>query len=321
MHNHLAKFVRADRDLLAERYTVQEWYQRGRAVNLLALGRAVRECDLVFGWFASWHTLFPVLMAQAQGKPSVLAAGGYDVANMPEIGYGSMRGGFKRWTARTALGRASRALPFSEAARAETLKAGVPPERVTTCYLGVPAAPPLAVAKEKLVITVGNVDRDNVQRKGLEPFVRAAALMPEVRFAVIGAWRDEAVDDLKRFAPANVEFTGWVDEASLRDMMGRAKVYVQASRHEGFGLAAAEAMLQQCIPVVTRAGSLPEVAGDEGVYAESNEPAEVARAVLTALTLDASWGQRARERILREFPVERRREKLFALIDELTGRE
>lgn len=317
VHNHLATFVRADRDLLAERYAVREWYQRGRAVNLVALWSAVGECDLVFGWFASWHTLFPVLMAQARGKPSILVTGGYDVANLPEIGYGSMRGGVKRWTARTTLRRATRVLAFSNAARAETLEAGVAPERMTTCYLGVGTVPPPARAKEQMVITIGNVDRDNLQRKGLEPFVRAAARLPGVPFVVIGAWRDDAIEYLKRTAPANVEFTGWVDEARLREHMARAKVYVQASRHEGFGLAAAEAMLYECVPVVTRAGALPEVAGDEGVYAESTDPEEVARAIREGLMLDAARGKGARERILLEFPVERRRETLFALADAL----
>lgn len=310
--------MRADRHLLAERYAVREWYQRGRAVNLIALWRAVHECDLVFGWFASWHTLFPVLMAQARGKPSILVVGGYDSANLPEIGYGNMRGGIKTRVTRATMQSATMLVANSQFTRNEVIRnAGVKPERVTAIYHGLEPTPPPARAKEQMVITIGNVDRDNLQRKGLEPFVRAAARLPEAPFIVMGAWRGDAIEDLKRIAPANVEFTGWVDEARLREYMARAKVYVQASRHEGFGLAAAEAMLYECVPVVTRAGALPEVAGDTGVYAESTDPDEVARAIREALTLDAGRGQGARERILREFPVERRRERFFALVNEL----
>jgi len=310
--------VRIDRDLLAERYAVREWFQRGRAVNLLSLSRAVAECDLLFGWFASWHTFFPVLLAQRQRKPSILVVGGYDVANLPEIGYGSMRGGFKRWIARTTMERATHLLPFSQAARAETLaNVNLFPNRVTTCYLGTPNTLPPDCPKENLVITIGNVDRDNLTRKGLEPFVRAAAYLPEVSFALLGAWRDDAIAYLKTIASPNVEFTGWVEDARLQAYMARARVYVQPSRHEGFGLAVAEAMLYQCIPVVTRAGALPEVVGDAGVYVDSVEPAALAHAIQSALLQDAACGARARERILREFPLERRREKLFALIDSL----
>ena len=169
--------------------------------------------------------------------------------------------------------------------------------------------------KERLAITVGNVDGDNLQRKGLLPFVQAAGLLPDVPFVVIGAWRDGAIDILKAAASSNVHFTGWLDERSLNDYYARARVYVQASRHEGFGLSLAEAMSFECVPVVARAGALPEVVGDTGIYLESVQPRVIAAGVQQALALDACWGHRARARIVREFPLERRRDQLHALVD------
>ena len=56
-------------------------------------------------------------------------------------------------------------------------------------------------------------------------------------------------------------------------------MYVQASRHEGFGLAVAEAMLAGCVPVVMNVTAMPEVVGDAGVLIESQEPAAVADGV------------------------------------------
>ena len=55
-------------------------------------------------------------------------------------------------------------------------------------------------------------------------------------------------------APPNVTLTGWVEEDELDALYRRAAVYVQASRHEGFGLSVAEAMLAGDIPVVTARG-------------------------------------------------------------------
>ena len=75
VHNHAAKFVQMDLAILRERYAVREWYQRSRAVNLPALIRAVAQTDLVFGWFASWHTFFPVVFARALRRPRACAAG------------------------------------------------------------------------------------------------------------------------------------------------------------------------------------------------------------------------------------------------------
>ena len=67
---------------------MRDWRQQGPVVNLPALARAVARSDLVFGWFASWHTFWPVTLAWLMRKPSVLVIGGYDTANMPEIPYG-----------------------------------------------------------------------------------------------------------------------------------------------------------------------------------------------------------------------------------------
>ncbi|MDL1894835.1 glycosyltransferase family 4 protein [Anaerolineae bacterium CFX7] len=255
-------------------------------------------------------------------KPSILFVGGYDTAPGRDSGY--RRSAFKRWVSSFTLQRATQLIvPSHFVANELRTFDKLLPARVAIIPHGLDAA---AIAptqpKEILALTVGNVDAVNLVRKGLALFVRAAAELPDVPFIVVGKWRDRAIEPLRRAAAPNVTFTNWVAPAQLANYFSRARVYVQPSRHEGFGLAVAEAMLYQCIPVVTRAGALPEVVGDAGVYVDSVEPAALAHAIQNALLQDAACGARARERILREFPLERRREKLFALIDSLlSGRE
>lgn len=319
VHNHAAKFVQMDLAILRENYVIREWHQRSRAVNLPALIRAVAQSDLVFGWFASWHTLFPVLLARALHRPSVLVVGGYDSANLPDAGYGNMRGGFKRWVSRTTMQAATRLVTNSQFTKREVMQnAGVAAEKISVVYHGFIAPPPTSAPKEKMVLTVGNVLRENLKRKGIEPFVRAAARLPDVPFVVVGKWGDDSIDELKRIAAPNVQFTNGVDADTLQNYFQRASVYVQASRHEGFGMAVAEAMLHQCVPVVTRAGALPEVVGDCGIYMDSAEPRSVAEGIRQALAADGELGRRAHVRIAREFPLSRRSEQLYALIDSLT---
>ncbi len=316
VHNHAAKFVQMDLAILRERYAVREWYQQSRVVNLPVLIRAAAQTDLVFGWFASWHTFFPFLLARVFRHPSLLVVGGYDTANMPDIGYGSQRGGVKRWIARRTMRMATRLGAFSEFSRAEAIQnAGMPPDRVAMIYVGVEDCRMKSRPKEQLVVTAGNIDHANLLRKGLEPFVRVAALLPDIPFVVIGAWRDDAIDRLRSIAGPNVTFTGWVSDEQLQDYFARARVYVQASRHEGFGLSVAEAMLSGCVPVVTRAGALPEVVGETGIYVDSPTPENVAIGVRRALELD--WGTRARDRIVTQFPLAKRKQKLYALIDQV----
>jgi glycosyltransferase involved in cell wall biosynthesis len=162
--------------------------------------------------------------------------------------------------------------------------------------------------------------RNTLQRKGLIDFVRAAALVPDVPFVVIGEWRDRSVDLLRDMAPANVSFTGQVSLEVLYAYMSRAHVYVQASQHEAFGLAAAEAMLHKCVPVVTRAGALPELVGDTGLYVESTEPGPLAATIREALDMPIDLGRRAHERIVCNFPLNLRRQGLNRVIESVLSK-
>jgi glycosyltransferase involved in cell wall biosynthesis len=327
VHNKLTRFVRVDRDLLRARYDVEDFVVAGRWASPWRLWRAVRRCDVLFCWFASMHSLLPALAGRVLGRPVVMVVGGYDTANLPQIAYGHQRGGLKKYVARAAMALATRLIANSwytavEAAR----EAGMPAEKITVVYHGI--ALPMNghrdgrdVARQTdLVLTVGNVDRPNLQRKGLEPFVQAAALLPHLRFVLVGEWLDGAIDDLRAIAPPNVTFTGRLCDAELHDLFGRAAVYVQASAHEGFGMALAEAMAAGCAPVVTRAGALPEVVGDAGVYAASADPAALATAIEHALAAGAPLGEAARARTAQSFTLDRRARGLAAVVDAAGGR-
>lgn len=318
VHNYPTQFVQTDSALLRERYIVREWYQRRRLVNIPALVDAIRQTDLVYGWFASWHAFVPLLLARASGRPAVLVVGGYDTANMPEIDYGHQRGGLKRQIALSSMQWATRLVTHSAFAKQEVIRnAKIDPDRITVIYLGL-ADDPLVGADQKqdLVATAANVDRANLTRKGLEAFTRAAGLMPTIHFVLIGGWRDNTVSHLRLLAAPNIAFTGWLSRQEMNEYFSLAKAYVQASRHETFGLAVAEAMLHNCVPVVTHAGALPEVVGDTGIYVESAEPATVADGIQRALLAGEALGQRARERVRCEFPIQRRRANLLDLVDQ-----
>jgi glycosyltransferase involved in cell wall biosynthesis len=322
IHNKLTRFVRTDRDLLRARYELEELAIAGHWASPWRVWEAVRRCDVLFCWFASMHSLLPALTGRVLGRPVVVVVGGYDTANMPEIDYGHQRGGLKKYVARAAMTLATRLIANSCYAAVEAVReAGMPAEKITVVYHGI--ALPMnghrdgrGVARQMdLVLTVGNVDRPNLRRKGLEPFVQTAALLPHLRFVLVGEWLDRAIDDLRAIAPPNVTFPGRLCDAELHDLFGRAAVYVQASAHEGFGMALAEAMAAGCAPVVTRAGALPEVVGDAGVYAASADPAALATAIEHALTAGAALGEAARARTTKSFTLDRRARGLAAVLE------
>jgi glycosyltransferase involved in cell wall biosynthesis len=312
-------FISIDREALEERFEVVEYYQPGLRPRPIDLVRKLRRSDVVYGWFASWHTLLAFTLASLMGKPSVLVTGGFDTANLPEIGYGAGRGGPRRWVSRWTIGRATRVITNSDYLLDEIERnLGVDPERVTVVHHGLRdrfAAVDTSQPRQPIALTVGAVYELNLERKGHAPFVLAADLLPEVEFVLAGRWWDETGQRLEADAPPNVTLTGYLEDAELDAWFRRAAVYVQASAHEGFGLSLAEAMLAGGVPVVTPAGALPEVVGDVGVTIPEATPESIAAGVRKALELGPEEGARARARVLEHFTYEARRDGICAEVE------
>jgi len=317
-YREMSEYIQIDLDLLRLGHDLTVVECRSRWPRPLHLLRLVRSSDLVMSWFASWHSLFPALACRLLGTPMVLTIGGYDIATADGSGYGVRRGWFKRLVTRITIRLATRLVVVSEFARCEALAAGADAARLEVVPHGLdparyadPEAP-----REDLVVTVGGVNASNLARKGLEPFVRTAALLPKLRFVVIGAWMDGAIDRLRAIAAPNVAFTGRIPHEEKVALLWRARVMVQASRHEAFGLSLAEGMLCGAIPVVTSAGALPEVVDDTGVVIASQEPEAIADGIRRALGLGPAGGRAARDRVRTHFALERRRALLLDLVAE-----
>ncbi|HWE59307.1 MAG TPA: glycosyltransferase family 4 protein [Solirubrobacteraceae bacterium] len=322
-----ASFIELDQQLLAERFDVHVIHQPGRFSDPRVVLREVWAADVIVGWWASWHTFLPFTLAWLLRKPSLLIVGGFDTAAEPEYNYGFQLGGPRAWLSRVTMRSARTLMTNSGYSREEIHRnIGIGPEHVRLVYHGVPddhtAAGPLPSGligdpDRPTVITVGIVDATNLERKGIRTFVQAAEHVPEVNFVVAGKIVGDAGAELERIAASNVHLTGWLGHDELQSLLRRARVYVQASRHEGFGVSVAEAMLARCVPVATRAGALPEVVGDTGILLDDGSPEAVALGVREALHLDL--GDSARRRVLERFSVQQRRDGLFALLDETTG--
>jgi glycosyltransferase involved in cell wall biosynthesis len=326
VHSGNETFVKLDRKLLSASFDVKDFYvARKFPAEFMLYWRGIKRADILFCWFASWNSFWALLIARIFRKPSIMVIGGYDVADLPIADYGHQRGGLKKRVSRWAMGLANILIPFSKYSQQEAEKnAGIRADCMKVIYIGVPDALvslPTAV-RERMALTVGKVEWPNLKRKGIEPFVCAAAYMSDVQFVVIGAWADDSIEYLRSIASSNVVFTGRVSDEELLDYYRRASVYVQASLHEGFGLSVAEAMLAGCIPVVTHEGSLPEVVGDCGFYITSPDTSDVVKAIETALNNSSLLMHvHARERVLSQFPMEKRRNSLEQIVNFVLSNE
>lgn len=316
VHQARTSFVESDLKLLSRHFEVEEVVYRSWP-DAAKIFRAVRRCDLVFCWFAKIHALTACDMAGHLGKKVLVIAGGDDTASEPAIGYGMHPYWWKRWCPALVYKMCSLILPFSASAARELAKNyRVPEGKIKMTYLGYDPEQfkPPAAPKTNTVLTVGGIRRENLARKGLRLFVQAAALLPQLRFVLAGRDIDGSLAELKRIAPRNLEFVLSPGPDQLGDLFRQAGVYVQASVHEGFGSAVAEAMLYGCVPVTSRFGSLPEVAGECGVYLDELTPKALAQGIIKAQSLPGSKAQECRQRMMDEFPLKKREQALLSAI-------
>jgi glycosyltransferase involved in cell wall biosynthesis len=246
-----------------------------------------------------------------------VVVGGYEVAKVPEIGYGAMLNPKSARRVKYVLQNADTVLTVDDSLKMDAIKnVGVNGENIQTVPTGYDYEKFKPEGeKENLVLTVAYVNNITIKRKGLETFIKVAEILPDIKFAVVGPHLDSCIDKLKSIAGYNVEFTGFVSDEGLLRYYQKAKVYCQLSRYEGLPNALCEAMLCECAPVGTKNCGIPTAIGDTGFYVPYGDGKATAEAIKKALKSDK--GKEARERIKNMFPIEKREDKLLTIIKDM----
>jgi glycosyltransferase involved in cell wall biosynthesis len=279
------------------------------------------EVVFVYFVFAKYVPLL-ALITKALRRKLIVVTGGIDATWVPDIQWGDMGSPVRRKLFALVMQLADSVLPFSETSAREILLYGKP-RRMRTAYLGVDTRifrPDGSERLNRVVTACHTISRMALLQKGIEPFVRAARFVPEAEFVVVGAFADDSIDRLKSIATANVHFTMKRYSAEeCAELFRTAKVYVQASAHEGFGLSLAEAMACGCVPVVANRYAMPETVGDTGYLTPFNDPPALAQAIREALA-HPEKGLAARQRVLDHFTLAHRRQLLKEELEFVLGR-
>ncbi len=316
-----SSFIQNDLKLLKKHFDVRvvdfvlnRKDQKNTFKTVLGLITGVIWSDLTFSWFADVHAYWAVRLSKIFGKKSIVVVGGYEVADVPEIGYGAVINPKMFNTVKYVIDNADIMLTVDESLKKDAIKNyEVRGDNILTLPTGYdyeffkPEG-----KKENLVITVSYINNIVIKRKGLDTFIKTASILPDVNFMIIGPDIGGSTGSLKAIAPPNIKFINYLPQNELLKWYQKSKVYCQLSRYEGLPNALCEAMLCECVPVGTEYSGIPNAIGDTGFYVPYNNPEATADAIEKALLSDN--GKDARERIIKEFPVSRREGVLKDLI-------
>ena len=311
-------FIQQDEALLAERYPVASLIARG-APALVRIPPALLRARVTFVWFGSVYAGVAVFLAKLLARKSLIVVGGVDAAREQEIRYGIWLNPWKALFVRYAFRNADRLLvvdPFLQ--REVTRLAEYPGDNIVYVPTGYdPSVWTPGTVKEEIVLTVAAChDRWRMKKKGIDKLFDAARAMPAVRFRLIGM-HERLMAEIRPAIPDNVEVIPYVPQHQLLLHYQRAKVYCQPSYTEGLPNSLCEAMLCGCIPVGTIAGGIPTAIGDAGYLVDYGDQSGLEGALRHALAAPEKDGLKARERVAREFTLQRRRQSLYTVIDEL----
>ena len=254
------------------------WWEQTR------LPRAVKR-EAVDVFFAAGYTA-PLRLA----CPSVLAV--YDVSFFahPEW-FGWREGHRRRWLTKRSARRASSIVTISDFSAAEIVRhLGVPRERIRRAP---PGAPPLSRMTDNrdrapLVLFVGSLFNRRRIPELIRGFALAAQQVPDARLVLVGDNRTRPALDPMSIArdlgvADRVEWRAYVDDATLRTLYERARVFAFLSDYEGFAMTPLEAIAAGVPPILLDTPVAREVYRD-GAWLVTGEPSAIGSAMTMLLT-------------------------------------
>lgn len=152
-----------------------------------------------------------------------------------------------------------------------------------------------------LVTFIGRVSPE----KGIEDFLAAAKLLPDVPFAVAGS--ENGGSSIRRQAPANVDWLGFLGVDRLGDLYHKSRIVVVPSRcYESFPNSLVGAMLHGRAVIASRVGAFADVVDDNvtGILFDVGNPndlAEKLRALYQNRGMCHKMGKAGREKAMARY--------------------
>ena len=224
---------------------------------------------------------------------------------------------------RAAMRRAKKIIAISDAVAKFVVEVeGAPREKVTRIHYGLDAENYMARARPGSIRSELGLD-DSIPvaafvgrltaQKGVETLLSAwraiSARIPSAHLLISGD--GELRESLVTTYPlplTNYHFLGW--RSDIPSLMSDCDVLVVPSLWEGFGMVTLEAMAARKPVIASRVSALPEIVvdGETGYLVPSADPERLSQSIIAVLSdrdRAREMGMKGRERLEREFSVEK----------------
>jgi glycosyltransferase involved in cell wall biosynthesis len=335
-HNGRSSFVDKDISILNSEYNVIEFcfnVTNKKKVPLFFLKQFVFLLKHFFiskmvVQFGGYHSVLPVFFSVLfKNKKSIIVLGGTDCVSFPSIRYGNFYKKGLRIATSFSLKFASLLLPVDET----LIKYKYDYQPNDFPYQGYQYFVKKIQTQSKVIyngydsvkwenkkekesnsfVTVGaNLgSRFGFQLKGIDLIFDIAPLFPNCKFYIVGG---DAIKD--RIIPKNIILQPFIPNNQLVDFISTKQFYLQLSISEGFPNALCEAMLCECIPIVSAVGAMPMIVGEHGYVLEHKSISNLEKIINQALVNNHNLAE-IRNRIKNNYTFEKRRNEFLDSID------
>ena len=290
--------------------------------------------DLIHAHFGV-DGVYALPFARRMKRPLIVSVHGYDVSRLPRFRLFPVSW-FNYWLYFDRLVEHTDRFVAHTRFKAAQLEAkGVPRERISIHYLGIPL--------ERYAVELSNERRPRnilfvgrfVEVKGIESLLRAFAIvaghLPDARLILVGSGPQR--EEIERWISElditdRVDLPGFVPQERLRDWFERAAIFCHPSRTtatrevEGIVISILEAQAAGLPVVATRHGGIPEGIedGETGMLVEEDDVQGLARAIGTLLDDESARARMSRAAVTRmreRFDVRKQTARLESLYDEI----
>ena len=298
----------------------------------LFLLKNINKTDILYSWFAGFHSLLPAIFSKVFNKKMVIITGGTDAVSIPEIEYGIFyKKNMQYFFTKSSYKLADMILPVNKSlinsvnyyVDKKGVKVGIMHfvKNVKAKIVELPTGYDSDKwifkegVKEQTVLTVAGIDNiKTYKRKGIDLFIETARLLKDVKFIIIGVSPD-INKMIQKDKPNNLVVHEYIENSLLVNYIAKSKVYCQFSLSEGLPNALCEAMLCECIPVGSNASGIPDGIGDSGFILKERDANKAASLIEKALNAKDSLGKEARQHIINNFLHEKREQSLYKLLE------